>query len=286
MGALFVAGTFHFAFIMKPFAMSDPAGVFTGLFCAAGVAAYVWMLLPDRMRPSRDYTITGIEQTGDALAVSLAPVGRPVRAAPGQFGIFSFTGAGQPEPHPFSFSQIGTNGTLRVTVKALGDFTTHLPNALNTGQQVQVQGPFGRFRMAARTPQVWVAGGIGITPFLTWAQALGAAAPDVHLFYCVTSRAGAPHLTEIKALAAAKPNLHLHVIASGEGGRVGAVTLGSAKVSFCGPAGLRRTLQVGLRRYGVTPRRFQFEAFEFRTGVGLKRLAGWVLSTRRAMRPV
>lgn len=36
MGALFAAGVFHFVFIMKPFAMGDPAGLYTGAFCGAG----------------------------------------------------------------------------------------------------------------------------------------------------------------------------------------------------------------------------------------------------------
>lgn len=290
MGAMFAAGTVHFVFIMKPFAMTDPAGLYTGVFCVAGLAAYVWMLLPDHMRPSRAYKVAGIEKSGDALAVSLAPVSKGIRATPGQFGILSFTGAGASEPHPFSFSKVGADGTLRVTVKALGDFTAHLPRVLEVGQDVRVQGPFGRFRLATKGPQVWVAGGIGVTPFVAWAGALAPDAPDVHLFYCVKSRVGAPHLDEVEAMAAAKPNLHLHVIASAEGtrlsaaliaDRVGAVQLGSAKVSFCGPVGLRRSLQHGLSHYGVTGRRFHFEEFEFRTGVGMKRLAVWVLRTRR-----
>jgi len=290
MGALFAAGTFHFVFIMKPFAMSDPAGLYTGLFCVAGLTAYLWMLLPERMRPALAYKVTDVAQTGGAVVVTLAPEGRGLRAAPGQFGILSFTGADQPEPHPFSFSRLSDDGGLRVTVKALGDFTAALPQRVEIGQRVQVQGPFGRFRLATKGPQVWVAGGIGITPFVSWAAALPADAPDVHLFYCVPSRAAAPHLDEVEAMAAAKPNLHLHSIASGEGKRltpaliadtVGPVLLGAAKVAICGPVGLRRALQTGLGRYGVTARRFHYEEFEFRTGVGLKRLGAWVLRSRR-----
>ncbi|MEX0312328.1 MAG: ferric reductase-like transmembrane domain-containing protein [Tateyamaria sp.] len=290
MGALFAAGVFHFVFIMKPFAMTDPAGLYTGVFCLAGLIAYVWTLLPERLRPSRGYQISALDRTGDALAVTMTPTGTGLRPAPGQFGVLRFTGSGLPEPHPFSFSGIGADGTLRVTFKSLGDFTTQLPNALEVGQSVRVQGPFGRFRLSESGPQVWVAGGIGITPFLAWAEALSAQAPDVHLFYCVKSRPAAPHLSEIEALAAAKPNLHLHVVASAEGQRlsetviadaVGAAVLATARVSFCGPVGLRRALQSGLRRFGVTPRRFHYEEFEFRTGVGLKRLASWVLDRNR-----
>jgi len=94
MGAMFAAGVFHFFFIMKPFAMSDPAGLYTSAFCAAGFAAYIWMLLPEHMRPARAYSITALEKTGGALAITLRPVGTPLKPQPGQFGVLSFSGAG------------------------------------------------------------------------------------------------------------------------------------------------------------------------------------------------
>ena len=93
---------------------------------------------------------------------------------------------------------------------------------------------------------------------------------------------------EIEAAAKAKPNLTLHLVVSGEGKRLDAEMITSevggdlqnAKVSFCGPVLLRNALQNGLRRHGITGRRFHFEEFEFRTGIGLKRLARWVLARR------
>ncbi len=289
MGALFAAGAFHFFFIMKPFAMSDPAGLYTGVFCVAGLVAYVWMLLPDHMRPSKAFSITRLEETGGALAISLKPVGGAVRAHPGQFGVFTFADIGNSEQHPFSFSKIGDDGTLRVTVKALGDFTSRLSAALDVGQKLRVQGPFGRFRASGKGPQIWVAGGIGITPFVTWMHALDADGPPVELFYCAKSRDAAPHLSEVEDLAREKPNLKLHLIFSHENQRLSANhisevvggDLSQAKVFFCGPVPLRRALQAGLRNHGVGPHRFHYEEFEFRTGIGIKRLAAWVLERRK-----
>lgn len=294
MGALFAAGTFHFFFILKPFAMNDPAGLYTGVFCLAGLMAYFWTLLPERLRPSRAYRISQLEQTGGATAITLEPTGIGLRPDPGQFGIVHFVGSGNGEPHPFSFSGIGTDGSLRITVKALGDFTAGLSSRLEPGQHVRVQGPFGRFRHSGNRSEIWIAGGIGITPFLAWADALATDAKPVHLFYCMRTRNDAPHLQEIQALASAKPNLHLYAMVSSEGDRLTAKKLSEivgedlsgTKVSFCGPVSLRRALQTDLRRYGVTPRRFHYEEFEFRTGIGLRRLALWILGKHRsAIRP-
>jgi predicted ferric reductase len=288
MGAMFAAGTFHFFFIMKPFAMSDPSGLYTGFFCVAGLAAYIWMLLPETMRPSYGYKIADIQATGDAMAITLSPTGKPLRPRPGQFGVLRFIGAGKAEPHPFSFSKTDENGSLRVTIKALGDFTFGLKNVVQIGQEVRVHGPFGRFQHSGKTQEIWVAGGIGITPFLAWAHALEESAEHVDLFYCVRSRDQAPHLSELEALAAAKSNLDLHLFASNEGKRLTAEmisqripgALSKMRVSFCGPVSLREALRKGLAQHGVSARNFHYEEFEFRTGIGLKALAVWVLNRK------
>ena len=290
MGALFAAGAFHFFFIMKPFAMTDPAGLYTGAFCAVGLLAYAWMLLPETARPSHRYQISDVQSTGDALAIGLSPQGRPMAPEPGQFGVFRFTGAGRAEPHPFSFSKVGPDGDLRVTVKALGDFTSGLKAAVEVGQEVRIHGPFGRFRHSGLTPEVWVAGGIGITPLLAWAHALEESAAQVDLFYCVQSRSHAAHLDELGTLASGKPNLNLHVVISSEGQRLSADMiadqvqgdLSTMRVAFCGPVPLRHALVKGFARFGVQPRNIHFEEFEFRTGVGLKSLATWILRRKEA----
>lgn len=288
MGAMFAAGVFHFFFIMKPFAMSDASGLYSGFFCVAGLAAYIWMLLPETMRPSYGYRITEIQDTGDAMAIALSPSGKPLRPKAGQFGVLRFNGAGMAEPHPFSFSKIDENGSLRVTIKNLGDFTFSLKNTIKIGQEVRVQGPFGRFRHNGKTPEIWVAGGIGITPFLAWAHALEENAKHVDLFYCVKSRDKAPHLSELEALASSKSNLNLHLIASDEGKRLSATMISQSlsgdlskmRVSFCGPVSLREAIKKGLAQRGVNARNFRYEEFEFRTGVGLKELAAWILNRK------
>ena len=285
MGALFAAGAFHFFFILKPFDMVDPAGLYTGVFCALGLLAYFWTLLPDQLRPSKTYKVTGLSQTGNALAISMKPQSSPIKAEPGQFGILSFEGAGLGEPHPFSFSKIEEDGSLRVTAKALGDFTSKLDASLEIDQEVRIQGPFGRFRHSGNRPEVWIAGGIGITPFLAWADALSEESKEVELFYCVRSLDDAPHLEEIQEIAARKPNLTLHTIVSSNGERLTterlvetiSAPISEVGISFCGPVSLRQSLQKGLRRYGVSPRNFQYEEFEFRTGIGLKLLARYAL---------
>ena len=287
MGAFFIAGSVHAFLIAKPFAMTDPLGLYLYAVCGLGALAYIYTLLPETMRPTHQYTVAAVTQTGGATEVTLAPVNRGLRHQPGQFALLRFPLAGGLEGHPFTLSAAPRDdGRISVTIKSLGDHTRRMTKALEVGQDAIVQGPFGRFTIPkGKRPQVWIAGGIGITPFVSWAEALPKQGAECHLVYCVRARSQAPHLERIEVLAASNPRLHVHLVDTSQGPRlssdmvaeiVGVDLLEAANVAFCGPAALRETLRAGLSTYGVTARRFHFEAFEFRTGVGLEALALWL----------
>ncbi|WP_420397380.1 ferric reductase-like transmembrane domain-containing protein [Nioella sp.] len=285
MGGFFIAGTIHYLFILKPFANGSALGLYVGAICAAGVLAYAVTLLPPALRRSAGYQVSGIRKTGGATEITMTPTGKPLRFAPGQFAVFTFGSRGLTEPHPFSLSAPpAADGSLQITVKALGDFTLRLGRDLTPGAPLRVQGPFGRFqrRTRANAAEIWVAGGIGITPFLAWTEALPDDLPEpVTLFWCVRSRADAPQIERVEAAANRVANLTLHILSSESGDRltadrIAAAANGPLKLWFCGPAGLRRALQSGLARLGVSARDIHYEEFEFRTGIGLKRLAAWI----------
>ena len=44
-GGFYAASAFHFAFILKPFALTDPAGLYVLAFCAIGILSYLYTLL-------------------------------------------------------------------------------------------------------------------------------------------------------------------------------------------------------------------------------------------------
>jgi len=271
---------------LKPFdAFSDPVGLVVTGFCAVGLLSYAYTLMPAAARRGKAYEVTAINRSGGATEITLNAKGRGLRHQPGQFAVFHFGVQGLTEPHPFSLcARPNDDRSLRITAKPLGDFTHRLCRDLAVGTRVRVQGPFGRFtRRSGKKPEVWVAGGIGITPFLAWAEALdGADTQPVHLFWAVRSRDEAPLLAQVEAAVRAHPSITLHLRESADGHRVtpeliaSAADMTSAKVWFCGPATMRRDLMRGLAIHGLSARRFHYEEFEFRTGVGMKRLAAWL----------
>lgn len=100
--------------------------------------------------------------------VSLRIAGRKVErlnVQPGQFFLWRFLARDSWwASHPFSLSA-PNDGTLRITVKALGDFSGRI-RSMQPGTRVLVEGPFGSFTERARRREkvVLIAGGIGITP--------------------------------------------------------------------------------------------------------------------------
>src|SRR3984893_61870 len=101
--------------------------------------------------------------------VSLRISGRALarlNAQPGQFFLWRFLAPGRWwASHPFSLSEAPRDDSLRITVKALGDFSSGV-GRVAPGTRVVAEGPFGVFTDAVRRRDkvVLIAGGIGITP--------------------------------------------------------------------------------------------------------------------------
>ncbi len=117
------------------------------------------------------FTITEIKKENDnvvTLNMQLPPKSKFFYKA-GQFAYFKFLN-GNPgrEEHPFSFSgPAGEN--ISITIKKIGDWTNNL-DTVKAGDKVAVDGPYGIFsytRVKKDKELVFIAGGIGITPFLS-----------------------------------------------------------------------------------------------------------------------
>lgn len=195
---------------------------------------------------------------------------------PGQFAWVRFAEAEGAHPFTLAAADRG-DGSLTFEIKALGEYTAALSQRLKPGLPVRIEGPYGRFVLRRVNPdraQCWVAGGIGITPFLAWLEALpnsGLRMPAVVLHYAIRSRASDPLLSRVQALCAALPNVDLQVHAGDDPGasawlsRLGEQDDGRKReVWFCGPQGLADRLHAALAAAGKTPAAFHQEAFMLR----------------------
>jgi predicted ferric reductase len=189
----------------------------------------------------------------------------------GQFAFVTFDD--REGPHPFTISSAWRgDGRMFFLIKGLGDYTSTLPATLKVGDLVKVEGPYGCFAFGDRMPrQIWVAGGIGITPFIARMQAL-ADAPDgrsIDLFYS-TSVPDEEFISRVK-LRAEQAQVDLHIVVAARDGRLTVEQIcqqvpdwRSASVWFCGPADFGQALRREFIASGLSPADFHQELFDMR----------------------
>ena len=223
--------------------------------------------------PRPRYVVSGVERLNDdVLEVTLAPQSEPLDFVPGQFVFVTVHADGLTrEAHPYTLCGPADAETLTITVKALGDYTTRLYKRLAPGVEASLDGPYGCFDYRdGGDRQIWIAGGVGVAPFLSWARNLawdGASAPDVDFYYCVHDRSDAVYRDEFEALSQELPTVDVALVCSVEEGHLHARDLGDVTdtdVFLCGPYRLTQDLRRQLRQYGVPDARIHFEDFEFR----------------------
>ena len=149
--------------------------VYATLVSLIGLGAFVYSLfLKNRLIKNAVYSISDIKQTSDLFIIEMKPEHKPISYKSGQFIFLRFYNQElSKEAHPFSIASKSNSNELKIVVKKLGDFTRKLEH-LKVGDEVSVEGPYGRFhfRNYKDHNQIWIAAGIGITPFLGMAQDL------------------------------------------------------------------------------------------------------------------
>ena len=269
----------HFYTSTKPYANASFWGSwFTG-FMFLGLAAWIYRVLwRDMFRKGKLHTVSKIDVTGNVLTIELEPIGPELKYQLGQFAFLKVKVPGLREPHPFTIASSPDEECLRFVIRGLGDWTHRLIASLAIDDRVVVEGPYGHLAPIpdhAVDHVVWIAGGVGITPFLgTSISRLPEDGPTPHLFYCVPSRQNAPAI-EMLETADREGRIHLHVHASDEKNRLhpdrvisatGSENLHNTHIVMCGPNSLVKSMKSGLRQHGA--RHMHVEGFDMRSGFG------------------
>lgn len=178
------------------------------------------------------------------------------------------------ESHPFTISSAPRADLARVTVKASGDFTRALFSHLQPGMDAVLEGPYGMFDYkTGGAKQIWIAGGIGLTPFLSFLRDMdGTLAHDVDFYYCVRHPEEILFLDELQSAAQKNPRLKLHVRCSSKDGSLTIEHIladigGDVKghhVYLCGPLPMTQAFESKFLAMGVPQGRIHYEEFNFR----------------------
>ena len=211
----------HAVILMKYSYWSSPLGVLMAVLMLLGILAAFTSLFR-RIGQSHKavgevshvHYLDGVKV--NSISIQLRSTWPEHRA--GQFAFVTFDrheGA-----HPFSITSVWLgDGQLSFLIKALGDYTNTISTKVKIGDYVVIEGPYGRFNFDDKaTRQIWIGGGIGITPFIARMKVL-AVRPDgrtIDLFHTTLDIDDtALQLLKEDAIAA---GVHLHLMITSRDG--------------------------------------------------------------------
>ena len=280
-GVAFLGATYHVFTSSGARADSRALNVYLASLATVGIAAFVYRsVLGSLLVRRRRYRVTGVNRLDEHVAeFELEPVAERLAFHPGQFVFVCFHSPALDERfglllrnqfHPFSITSAPGERTLRITVKAVGDYTRAM-RLLEPGAEAVVEGPYGSFGTETTTArQIWIAGGIGVTPFLSMARSLDGAGPAVAFYYCVEREPEAHFLDELRSIAQEREGLEVVLVPRDTEGFLTAERLAAENpdlvardVLLCGPPAMIDSLRPQLAAKGLPRKRFHAEEFGF-----------------------
>jgi predicted ferric reductase len=264
-----------------------------------GTAAFIYRSLAgESLVPRLDYRVKNVRQLDQSVTeISMVPEDQVLTHAPGQFLFVEFfsdglkehfhavelhaegasavvelrPGAISHQAHPFSIASAPQDPELKIAVKALGDFTNAL-RFLEEGAFARIEGPFGGFSYLnhENRKQVWIAGGIGITPFLSMARHLRSDDYQIDFFYAMERGDQGYFLDELYEIADRYPRMRVVPIVKDKLGHITAedvagVTknLPEKEILICGPPPMMKALETQFLAMGVPGKQIHYENFAF-----------------------
>jgi predicted ferric reductase len=266
----------HQTAIGADFALDRTAFVYWSLLWASVallIVGYRWGALAWQLARHRLHIATVEEEGAGVVTLTVAGSGlERMRVQAGQFFLVRVLDRRRFwRAHPFSLSA-PPDGTLRFTIKALGDDTAEL-QTIAPGTRVAVEGPYGGFLDAFPTHRklLFIAGGIGITPFRGMVEDLDRPG-DIALLYRNSTPDGAVFLDDLQRLSDER-GFDLHLSFSRTGDRSDPFTPGALletvpdvrerDVFIVGSPGLVAAARRGLRLAGVPSHHIHVETFTY-----------------------
>ncbi len=260
---------------------NQPPLRFFWYFLGALYLILVAVILWDRIRIRRNLLqVTDVvQETPDTWSLHFK--GNKAEHKPGQFMMLSLLQNGRrTEPHPFTISSSPTSGDLSVSVKAVGDFTSSVKDAAPADGAI-IDMPYGTFSfLNYDAPNlVFIAGGIGITPFISMLRYMAdkKLERNVILIWGNKTEKDIAFNAELVQMTAAMPSLRvIHVLSNQPEwpGEKGYVDIGllhkyledfeNPQVFVCGPPVMMTKVVKALQHVGVPRESIHFERFALR----------------------
>lgn len=185
----FIIGSLHTLLAKSDVKTFPPLYIWTYIIFTIGtISGFYILFFYNKFGKHVQYRIHKIIKNGTNLDLDLVPIDNALSYEVGQFIYVKFYNKKiGSELHPFSISTVMNEGFIRISIKVLGDFTQSLYTYLQEGELVEIYGPYGRLGGIYKKNKnlIWIAGGIGVTPFLAMlhAEIFAKSHNSVYFFY-------------------------------------------------------------------------------------------------------
>lgn len=274
---------FHTVVLMESDYWLSPVGwVMAALLTAGSWAALV--VLARKVSVSRQVpgTITSSHWFGDVHSLEIeAEVPTWPGHRPGQYAFLTLDGAEGAHPYTITSNWCPERPMITFGIRELGDYTRGLRERLVIGQAVKVEGPYGGFDFDDhRARQIWIGGGVGVTPFIARMKYLASRRADRDTEFIPSQQIDLFHSTtdidqevfDRLAADAWAAGVRLHILVDARDGLLTGERLRStvpewreAGIWFCGPSGFGEALRRDLAAHGFpVEKQFHQELFAMR----------------------
>lgn len=224
---------------------------------------------------------------------------KPLSFQPGQYAVISFKQNGRPTPaRCFSIVNSPTeHGIIQCSIRKKGRFT-NAAASLRVGDEVNISGPFGGFVFDEQQDRkiVLIAGGIGITPFMSMIQYAtnNKLTNEITLIYNNSNQDDMPFVEQLIDIE--KHNPHFRIVFTISNGPVdrfndqnmkaGRITSDIIKDAvngtyrdktyfICGPSAFMNAMTDILFENGVSEEKVMTEAFGHSSGRKIEKSQNW-----------
>ena len=273
MGVPLLLGAGHVFFTDGLFDNNPALNSYLLIISVAGTLAYFYKtLFYSWLRKTYSYRVETVRPLNDSVVeIGLIPeVGHALKLVPGQFAFFSFKSSEiSEESHPYTIIK-EENGLIYIMVKQLGDYTKRLYKFVKPGIKANIDGPYGCFDFwHGMNRQVWIGGGVGIAPFISWINSLlkqPKPGLSFDLYYCSRSKNEACYVRDLQERIATMANANFHMVCDDTDGLLdpkGVKDLMNSDIFICGPKEMRKSLSKQMQKLGVAKARIHSEDFDF-----------------------
>jgi predicted ferric reductase len=273
MGLFFILSIAH-VFGVDSFYKENPLlAIYFIIITILGLSAFMYKAIFYKwIVKKHSFTVVKINKMNNkVMEITLNNTSTDFDYIPGQFCFFQFLNEDiSKESHPFTVCGTSIKGEINILVKSLGDYTTKLYQKLTLHTSALVEGPYGCFDYKlGNEKQIWIAGGVGIAPFISWCRDLESnymSGLEVDFYYCVNNETEAFHLHEFEKLEKTTPNFRVYLFCSDKTGFIKGSDIQDVKnktIFICGPKEMRSTLLKDFKALHIPKDNIIFEDFDF-----------------------